>query len=465
MKSYPIARMTFLKLPHLSKSNMKNLLLVITAFITLTLNAQTPLPPIQSYHLTEAGKIPKARYNLDGQGRMNGTAYSYNQNGELFEISNWKNGVPNGQYIYYGDPLTKKIKDKGNYINGKKEGYWIENYDEKGSYKNGQRVGQWTTSGGMFNNGTATGKIVNGLKEGVWKGIKHEYKFYIFGTLKFAYGQYYKDYKFNGLNHEFRISMSKNEFEQEYGPKLIKFLETFLDNPSWKWAGDILYIQDVRDEGYATEYRNGEIVKVFDIKTGDNLTEMYRKLLSQLLAINTVEDCNKFLSSWQGDYNELVELCKTGIASKDENKYFQEFSNLLDTGKFQEAIQYSEQSGISQLPIFKRGMNGNRGTIYELLTPGYSGLLSTGDWKELEIAILKAKLGYDLNNVVKQVESNFTFDHMDILVKSGVITEMNKYNIYIYPINSNTLQITQGDNNKVIHLNSSGNIESIEAVK
>lgn len=56
--------------------------------------------------------------------------------------------IKHGEFIsYYKNP--KKIKEKGRYINDKKEGEWIEHKTphkkEIGTYENGKRIGIWNS--------------------------------------------------------------------------------------------------------------------------------------------------------------------------------------------------------------------------------------------------------------------------------------------------------------------------------
>lgn len=61
-------------------------------------------------------------------------------------ISYFKNGLQHGQHTIY---MNGKLKEQGNYIEGKKDGAWKEDYDSdcqcfsEGRYKTGVKVGKW----------------------------------------------------------------------------------------------------------------------------------------------------------------------------------------------------------------------------------------------------------------------------------------------------------------------------------
>ena len=78
----------------------------------------------------------------------------------------------------------KELLGEGKYINGAKQGFWIEveahwqECDEpwytvsKGEYSNGLKKGKWEEGFSMWQFGTSIGNYKNGLKEGVWKAYR-----------------------------------------------------------------------------------------------------------------------------------------------------------------------------------------------------------------------------------------------------------------------------------------------------
>ncbi|MDH3322077.1 MAG: toxin-antitoxin system YwqK family antitoxin [Flavobacteriaceae bacterium] len=95
----------------------------------------------------------------------------YHENGNIFQVVNYDNGVLNGKrQVYYE---SGKLKSEGNYKQGKREGAWKELHEngktkETGTYENGQKEGVWKT---YYPNGKLKeeGKYVFDKKVDVWK--------------------------------------------------------------------------------------------------------------------------------------------------------------------------------------------------------------------------------------------------------------------------------------------------------
>jgi antitoxin component YwqK of YwqJK toxin-antitoxin module len=72
-------------------------------------------------------------YNNDGSiftinyyenGMLNGESFAYNENGELFDYGNYTNNKPDGKWTTFYSKKNNRIASTGNYSIGKKEGIW-----------------------------------------------------------------------------------------------------------------------------------------------------------------------------------------------------------------------------------------------------------------------------------------------------------------------------------------------------
>ena len=95
----------------------------------------------------------------------------YYENGKIFQIAYYENGIQNGnRKVYYENG---KLKTDSNYLKGRLDGKWKTfyengNIEETGSYVNGQKEGHWETyyiNGKLFK----SGKYVSDQKIDKWK--------------------------------------------------------------------------------------------------------------------------------------------------------------------------------------------------------------------------------------------------------------------------------------------------------
>jgi len=74
-----------------------------------------------------------------------GKLIRYSDDGQLLEKGSFKNGLREGEYVFYWS-MSGRLGSKGRYKNGKKEGVWVDyTYDGKvsmfaGTYKNGKNI-------------------------------------------------------------------------------------------------------------------------------------------------------------------------------------------------------------------------------------------------------------------------------------------------------------------------------------
>lgn len=158
---------------------MKKLLFIIAMLLLYsTAKSQSTTPPARTWYVEKSQKTSvKERWNEDSQGLKHGVYISYFEDGDREMYGNYVHGKLNGQVIITSRPAfndgietityvnykngvldglykeeTKQgnILTKGVCVNGKKEGYWQE-YEHylykkgtiKGNYINGQRNGEW----------------------------------------------------------------------------------------------------------------------------------------------------------------------------------------------------------------------------------------------------------------------------------------------------------------------------------
>ena len=203
--------------------------------------------------------------NINKQGEI--SRYQYDD-GDYY-IGPLLNGLPNGKgKIYY---KNGNIHYEGDMINGKREGYGKENYDNGyyiGEFKNNKRNGKGKY---IWKNGVIyEGEYINGLSEGYGKDIYKDGSYYIGywqkdlkhgkgkqfykdGTLKsdidFVNGKFEGFGRYNFENGEYFIGHFHNGLKEGKG----KF---YYKNGKIKYDGNII---NDKYEGYGRyNYLNGE---------------------------------------------------------------------------------------------------------------------------------------------------------------------------------------------------------------
>ncbi|MDC1024915.1 hypothetical protein OAR04_03200 [Flavobacteriales bacterium] len=77
----------------------------------------------------ENGQLSKL-IHFDDNGKKNGTVNQYTKSGKIFSVTNYKNGIKNGEYISYHYD-SDVISNKGQYVDDKQHGVFIYN-NQKG---------------------------------------------------------------------------------------------------------------------------------------------------------------------------------------------------------------------------------------------------------------------------------------------------------------------------------------------
>lgn len=91
------------------------------------------------------GKVTGSEQGAFKGGKKEGAWIEYYENGQLKEKRNYKSGKRDGVWVFYSE--NGQLREKGNYKNGKKEGAWYTyNIDgtvrqhATGTYKNGVKI-------------------------------------------------------------------------------------------------------------------------------------------------------------------------------------------------------------------------------------------------------------------------------------------------------------------------------------
>lgn len=129
--------------------------------------------PVESTTYHENGKIQSKTYFLNG--KSHGEYIAYFAYGPISAKGKYVNGNKDGYWL--------EAKGEGRYVNGKKEGFWKEYSDSRkesetlavsqGYYKNGKKEGQWKEFNSvayvMEQWAIETGTYKNGVRTGLWK--------------------------------------------------------------------------------------------------------------------------------------------------------------------------------------------------------------------------------------------------------------------------------------------------------
>ena len=91
------------------------------------------------------GKVTGQEQGSIKNGKKDGSWIEYWDNGQLKLKGNWKNGMSEGSWVYYYD--NGKLDSKGDFKNGHLEGSWVSykrngtvSKELTGTYKNGKKI-------------------------------------------------------------------------------------------------------------------------------------------------------------------------------------------------------------------------------------------------------------------------------------------------------------------------------------
>ena len=122
----------------------------------------------------------------------------YYPSGNIFREEIYSGGRPNGLCVQYSDSMT--IVAKGEYVEGEREGFWIENVGdarEEGNYTMGEKNGLWKT---YYNDGRVShaGNFIQGNPDGRHlfyypDGTLKEEQYYVMGRRDRNWRKYYEN--------------------------------------------------------------------------------------------------------------------------------------------------------------------------------------------------------------------------------------------------------------------------------
>jgi len=148
-------------------------------------------------HFTKDGKKMQTGY-YSNRGLREGEWRWYYPSGDIFREEVYVDDKPNGLCVQYSDSAT--IVAKGEYVDGKREGFWVENVGdsrEEGNYIMGEKNGMWKT---WYKNGQLhhSGNFVQGYPDGRHviyypDGTLKEEQFYVMGRRDKTWKKYYEN--------------------------------------------------------------------------------------------------------------------------------------------------------------------------------------------------------------------------------------------------------------------------------
>lgn len=189
----------------------------------------------------DTGKLALDTYYKDGKKEGKWVEHIFSSSrGDYIEISNYKDGLPAGEYLKTLENGVVLIK--GTYKDGKKEGVWVTNRknglpETSTTYRNDKKNGEEKT---YFEDGKLA-KIANYL-DGKLDGIVKEYH-YETGKLRTEYtyksgvreGGYKRYSDAAKLAEEGRYEGGSEVYHKEYYPDgKVKLVEERSQNGSWK---------------------------------------------------------------------------------------------------------------------------------------------------------------------------------------------------------------------------------------
>ncbi|MCK5757610.1 MAG: toxin-antitoxin system YwqK family antitoxin [Clostridiales bacterium] len=113
----------------------------------------------------ENGNLKKRiEYN---NGEIDGNYEEFYESGQLLYLKVYSNGEMNGEYKRYYDNESHQISDSGSYLNGMKEGIWID-YDEVGTVEHEIEYHNDVLDGIYKYYGNRYGQYRDGKEHGIW---------------------------------------------------------------------------------------------------------------------------------------------------------------------------------------------------------------------------------------------------------------------------------------------------------
>jgi hypothetical protein len=143
-------------------------ILLPTYVFTQELPVQTTWIKTDNYGRKYNTNIPKERYKTNSNGNIHGLYIRYDEDGKtIMEKTNYNNGVKHGKHYENYNSLVVE----GNFVNGKQVGIWKTTkfqWIEYKTFKNGVLDGSYIKYGKDGKTVLEKGNYVNGSKEGEW---------------------------------------------------------------------------------------------------------------------------------------------------------------------------------------------------------------------------------------------------------------------------------------------------------
>lgn len=322
----------------MKKLILKLLLLSLFNIFCVSIYSQTP-PARTWYYKNEQKTTVKERWDENNEGLKHGTYIAYFENGDRATLGHYKNGEKDGEWIvkvheqwFWENTLTittanykngvlsgsfeQKVNDwvmsKGQYINGKKNGNWIENFNkeegiyQRGDYLDGNRVGKWQNA------------LYDRTKEDYLSAMNNGYIYY----------------------------------------------EAFVSKAFKTKQGFITYFNT-----------NGDFLKCIDDEIQGSSNVLEKKDFELLKPTSTLDNLNLFLtkypnSSYKGEVLEYIRVHnETKRIAEEKERCKSSIGNLLDLIDF--ANKYSEKTNVGLLTSLSESIDSEAQHHFELTLNEY----------------------------------------------------------------------------------------------
>lgn len=227
------------------------------------LNIQQEFPNGIYRQYTETGLLVKT-YQLKN-GERDGLFVTYfNPSGrEKYKLS-YKEGIRNGEEIYYYNNEENSVKTRGNWLNGKKDGVWEKidmdgKYIEIESYKKGLRDGKFETfsNGEIFTRTFYKNDLLDGPVEFYHYSGNNRYKSYKSGELK-EIGQNKNGKPFGvWTKYDETLDYQKRETKTYYKDGVIEKIEIYVSNT----LSEYIPYKEGKIHGIKKKFKNGQLTE------------------------------------------------------------------------------------------------------------------------------------------------------------------------------------------------------------
>jgi hypothetical protein len=222
---------------------MKKTTLLISILLFLTFNLLAQTPPERTWFYNQQGQktTVKERWFEDDNGFKHGKYihYDYDWSNEYFvsEIGNYNHGKKEGEWKTFSSSSNTTITNIGSYKNNLQAGYWKENYDitnkiyQEGEYINGLRNGKWINTNPKKSMGLVIPLTTTGY-----------YTIYDMGEIKSIYNE--KGENILLKEQLEKEQQEKQQLEYQQQSKLMQQQEDDFNNAMNKYEDNTTYYGD-----------------------------------------------------------------------------------------------------------------------------------------------------------------------------------------------------------------------------